>query len=220
MKRLGLFALVSTVALVAQACSDDNFAGNGRKTTADAVRTDGKGATPQAVTGKPSSSEDRPKVGTGGGTATASGSGDDDDLAIGPNGDDETIAKCLESWGSANPFGAKPAFRTIHASVQVLGAGKGIVDDIHSDKPELVLVSAAVSVLGKTSYELLNPNGWYCIKADVNVLTGLTVNLACSAHMADSKVDVGVLSNSQPVGEVGVHVLSNVAVKRVGGTCG
>lgn len=203
-------ALALGLALCAQGCSDNDFASDGQKRGADAVRTEEQGKKSDAVpslgkggdVSKPQSNEGpaNPDLGDEGGE--------------GPSKDDEAIGKCLEKWGSASPFAAGAGYRKIHASVQVLGQGKGIVDDIKTEKPELVLITAAVSVLGKTSYELLNPNGWYCMKVDVNVLTNLTVKLECGAHMADNKVDVGVLSNSQPLGSVGVHVLSDVKIQR------
>ena len=62
--------------------------------------------------------------------------------------------------------------------------------------------------------ELLNPNGWYCLKVDVNVLNNTQIDLNCHAHLADSRVNVGVLSNNDPAGIVGVHVLSDVKVVR------
>ncbi len=203
-------ALALGLALCAQGCSDNDFASDGQKRAADAVRADGRGGKGDSVPAlgngkdlsKPQSSEGPSKPGR------------DDEGLQGPSPDDVAIGKCLEKWGAASPFAADAGYRKIHASVQVLGKGKGIVDDVRTEKPELVLITAAVSVLGKTSYELLNPNGWYCMKVDVNVLTDVTVKLECGARMADNQIDVGVLSNSQPVGGVGVHVLSDVKIER------
>ena len=74
-----------------------------------------------------------------------------------------------------------------------------------------------MNVLGETNYEFLNPNGYYCLKVDVNVKAKTRIKLHCDAKMADNKVDVGVLSDSEPVGGVGVHVLSDVKIDRIGG---
>jgi hypothetical protein len=127
--------------------------------------------------------------------------------------DDQAIAQCLSKF-SGHPFGQKHqySYRKISASVQVLGIGNAVVDTVATTEPSLVLISAGVSVLGQTSYQLMNPNGWYCLKVSVNVLTNLNINLHCKAKLADNKVDVNVLSNSQPVGQVGVHVGSGVKV--------
>ena len=100
--------------------------------------------------------------------------------------------------------------------MSVLGIGGGIKDLEVTPGPQLVIISAAVSVLGQTTMELRNPNGWYCLKVDVNVLNHSTINLDCRAKMADTRVDVNVLSNSDPTGVVGVKVLSDVKLNRVG----
>jgi len=127
--------------------------------------------------------------------------------------DDAAVAQCLTKFGS-HPFGQrhKYNYRKIAASVQVLGVGNAVVDTVATPEPSLILISAGVSVLGQTNYQLLNPNGWYCLKVSVNVLTNLNINLHCKAKLADNKVDVNVGSNSQPVGQVGVHVGSGVKV--------
>jgi len=132
------------------------------------------------------------------------------------NDDHATIDKCLKVWKNhpfANPYAN---VRKIKAAVNVLGFGKSIKDTQATPGPELVIISAAVSVGGQTTMELRNPNGWYCLKVDVNVLNNTTINLDCRAKMADTRVDVGVMSNADATGIVGVHVLSDVKVNRVG----
>ncbi|MBF0441610.1 MAG: hypothetical protein HQK54_06870 [Oligoflexales bacterium] len=130
--------------------------------------------------------------------------------------DKKVIARCLEVFGN-NPFGdpATVPYRKIDASVQVLGMGNGIVDDTATSAPALILISAAVNVLGDTTYRLMNPNGWYCLNVGVNVMANTKVQLHCSAHLADSRVDVSVLKNGSPAGIVGVNVGSDVQVEKV-----
>jgi hypothetical protein len=132
-----------------------------------------------------------------------------------PPGDDGDIARCLAKLGD-HPFGKDPEYRKIAASVQILGSGDAVVDRAKTAEPELVLITAAIAVLGKASYQLLNPNGWYCMKVDVNVMADTTVRLACGAHLADSKVNVGVLSDAEPIAKVDVNVMSSVKVAHVG----
>ncbi len=126
------------------------------------------------------------------------------------------IKKCLKAWGGKSPFNEKSEYRKIAAAVSVLGVnGNAINDDQASAGPELVVIAAAVSVLSTPTYRLVNPNGWYCIIADVNVGSKLTVDLHKTAHLADSRVNVSVASNGQAAGAVDVNVFSNVKVNRV-----
>jgi len=194
-----LFAVCAAVLLVAS-CSGGDFKAGGRKGAAEKT---GASQQDNDETRKSDDSIDAK----------------DSELTEKPSdGDSAAIAKCLAKWGD-HPFGAQPVHRKIHAAVQVFGHGKGIVDDVKTTVPALILIGAAVNVLGETTYELLNPNGWYCLKVDVNVKAKTQIDLHCDAKLADSKVDVSVGSQSQPVGIVGVHVLSDVKIARVGGSC-
>lgn len=77
-------------------------------------------------------------------------------------------------------------------------------------------MDAAVNVGGAVTYNLLNPNGYYCMKVNVNVNQQLTINLHCNARLADSKVGVNVGSTvSDSTSAVGVHVNSTVNVQTV-----
>lgn len=195
MKFLTLIAIV--IALVG--CKDNSFTGGGQNVNAkkqDASSSNGDDA-----------------VDSDKGSNTNSDEGSDNGANL--NSDDRAVKACLDKWDN-HPFKDFKNYRKISASVQVLGVGKGIVDDRVTKEPALILITAAINILGETSYELLNPNGYYCLKVDVNVQAKTNVNVHCNAGLADSKVDVGVLSDSQPVGKVGVHVLSDVKVNRVG----
>ena len=125
----------------------------------------------------------------------------------------DALHKCLAKWQNL-PFDPENvAYRKIAASVTVGGYGNAINDTERTDYPELVLITAGVNVGGAPVYNLMNPNGYYCIKVNVNVLTQLDVNLHCNARLADSKVNVNVGSTqNDTTSGVGVHVLSEVDV--------
>ncbi|MCX6110469.1 MAG: hypothetical protein NTZ90_12800 [Proteobacteria bacterium] len=125
------------------------------------------------------------------------------------------LKKCLDAWGGKSPFTTASPYRKIGFAVSVLGFGSSIDDTNASADPELVVIGAAVNVLSITKYRLLNPKGWYCLIADVNVASKLTVDLHTDAHLADSRVDVDILSAGSNAGIVAVSVLSDVTVKRV-----
>jgi len=139
--------------------------------------------------------------------------------------DIQALHRCLAAWPH-NPFmGTAPVthFKKIFAAVSVMSNGAAINDTENTPFPMLILVDAGVNVLGTPSYNLLNKNGYYCMRVNVNVLTDLAVNLHCNARLADPKVAVNVLStqNDSTAG-VGVNVLSNVKVNTVrpqGETC-
>ncbi|RYZ79869.1 MAG: hypothetical protein EOP06_26405, partial [Proteobacteria bacterium] len=85
----------------------------------------------------------------------------------------DAMSKCLRAWGN-HPFGRDPKFRTMSTSVKVFGIGKNPRDAEVTTVPALIMINPAVNVMGGTEFELLNPNGWYCIVANVNVITDLT----------------------------------------------
>ncbi|MCX6108628.1 MAG: hypothetical protein NTZ90_03355 [Proteobacteria bacterium] len=130
----------------------------------------------------------------------------------------DALHRCLAAWPN-NPFlgtAKVEHFKEIYASVSVLSSGAAINDTENTPFPELILVDAGVNVLGSPTYNLLNKNGYYCIRVNVNVITKLGVNLHCNARLADSKVDVNVLSTqNDTTAGVGVNVLSDVKVTTV-----
>src|SRR5579872_273547 len=73
----------------------------------------------------------------------------------------QDIDACLRAWGT-HPFGKNPPFRTLKSNVKVVGVGANTKDTVVTENPELVLVSASVNVMSKQTFELRNPNGWYC----------------------------------------------------------
>lgn len=125
----------------------------------------------------------------------------------------EAISKCLQAWGT-HPFGAKPQYKTLSTSVKVFGIGENPKDSTITTAPALVLVNPAVNVMGGTIYELLNPQGWYCFRANVNVMGGLIIKANCQAHLASSSNGATVMGTNEST--KGVTVMGKTKVKLIG----
>lgn len=126
------------------------------------------------------------------------------------------LQKCLKGWGS-HPFGENPEYKTIKAAVKVFGVGKNMLDEAQTEKPSLVLVKPAVNVLGKMKYQLMNPNGWYCLKNNTTVLAKTEIIAHCKAHLASAS-DGATVVGSNDEGH-GVTVLGAIKVKHEGKGC-
>lgn len=177
------------------------------------------GSTADSNTGAPGAGAGTGSAGGGSNAAIREPGGDNPEdvdggsVVIGEPTEDESkaLAACSKAWGQEIP-GDLSSVRKIAANVSVLGAST-MVDNRKTEGPEVTMILASVNVLSKIDWQLLNPNGWYCIVANVNVLSKLTVTIDKDAHLADSKVAVGVLSSSNgEVGAANVNVLSNVEV--------
>ena len=108
---------------------------------------------------------------------------------------DSSIASCLKAWGK-HPFGPKPKYRTLATSVKVFGIGQATTDTETTNTPSLVLVNPGVNVMGGSTVKLLNPNGWYCLRSNVNVMVGLHIQAHCKTHLASAYDGVTVLGSS------------------------
>jgi hypothetical protein len=120
---------------------------------------------------------------------------------------------CLKAWGQ-HPFGSRPTYRTLATSVTVFGRGPGTVDREVTPGPELVVVNPGVNVMGASQIELLNPNGWYCLRATVNVMGGMDIKLHCNARLASAHTGATVMSGENATR--GVSVMGAITVQRVG----
>lgn len=120
---------------------------------------------------------------------------------------------CLRAWGSTHPFTETPPLRTVSGAVRVLGRGSSVADREVTDFPVLVVVEPGVNVLGDSEMELLNPNGWYCLRAAVNVGGGLRIKLHCDAHLASATSGTSVFGDNAGRG---VSVMGAISVERVG----
>jgi hypothetical protein len=127
----------------------------------------------------------------------------------------EEIRGCFATW-KQHPFSKDhPKFKTITSKVKVMGIGSNVKDDEVTAEPALVLVRPAVAVMSKQTLELLNPNGWYCLKNMTTVMGKGEVRLHCKARLASSEDGASVAAVGQEdVG--GTAVLGKVNVIRVG----
>ena len=108
---------------------------------------------------------------------------------------DPSIATCLKAWGK-HPFGRNPQYKTLVTSVKVFGIGRETADSEPTSSPSLVLISPAVNVMGGSTVQLMNPNGWYCLRSNVNVMGGMTIRAHCKAHLASAVDGVTVMGDN------------------------
>ncbi len=108
---------------------------------------------------------------------------------------DSSIAACLKAWGD-HPFGKIPQYKTLGTSFTVFGIGNGIADTERTSSPALVLIDPSFNVMGYSTIELLNPNGWYCLRTAVTVLGKVDIRAHCKAHLASTSAGATVLGNN------------------------
>jgi type V secretory pathway adhesin AidA len=77
-----------------------------------------------------------------------------------------------------------------------------------------VLVNPGVNVMGETTLELLNPNGWYCLRSNVNVMGNLDIRADCRAHLASAANGATVLGSNS--GTKSVTVMGSTRIEFVG----
>ena len=68
--------------------------------------------------------------------------------------------------------------------------------------------------MGRTRLDLLNPNGWYCFKSNVNVMGSLIIKAACTAHLASAHDGTTVLGSNSD--NKSVTVMGATRVELVG----
>lgn len=127
----------------------------------------------------------------------------------------EEIRGCFATW-KTHPFSKDhPKFKTLSAKVKVMGIGGNVEDKEVTAEPALVLVRPAVAVMSKQKLELLNPNGWYCLKNMTTVMGKGEIRLHCKARLASSEDGASVAAVGQE-DTGGTAVLGKVKVVRVG----
>lgn len=129
------------------------------------------------------------------------------------NETDQAVAACLKAWVT-HPFGDRPSYRVLGTSVKVFGIGSSSADTEKTTSPALVVVNPGVNVMGGSVIELLNPNGWYCLRSTVSVMGGMTIRLACGAQLASLSGTATVMGNNAD--QKGVTVMGSTTVERVG----
>lgn len=129
---------------------------------------------------------------------------------------DGSIAACLKAWGE-HPFGKKPQFKTLGTSVTVFGIGDKDVDTEQTSSPSLVLVSPIFNVMGGSTIDLLNPNGWYCLQTAVSILGRLTIRVQCKAHLAmtsNGRTMRGNEAENRGIRDLGVTSVGTISIER------
>ncbi len=123
-----------------------------------------------------------------------------------------TITKCLAAWPK-HPFDSKSVkFRVIESNVKVFGIGGNTADEVSTDYPQLILVRPAVSVMSKATYNLKNPNGWYCLRGQTNVMSKAIFNIDCKTHIASSDTGSTVMGSSDE--KSGTTVMGKTVINR------
>ncbi|MBM3383153.1 MAG: hypothetical protein FJY29_12040 [Betaproteobacteria bacterium] len=149
----------------------------------------------------------------------------------------DALRKCLNLWGTT-PFKEVKAnqVKVMGEIVSVIGVTIGNPKDLESTpEPRLIVLPLSVNVASSTTFELLNPNGWYCIKAAVGARSTVNIKLHCSAKIAQSDlgirldtkptpapggaptlpVNVGINDGRTPGSQLGIMVDSSVNLTRV-----
>jgi hypothetical protein len=70
--------------------------------------------------------------------------------------------------------------------------------------------------MGMTKFSLLNPNGWYCFKGNVNVAGKMSIKAHCNAHLASATEGAtvgGENSGSKTTTVLGMSELDRVDCK-------
>jgi len=128
--------------------------------------------------------------------------------------DSPALEACFRAWGDNHPFGSRPTYRTLATSVKVFGRGPSTADREVTDTPALILVNPGVNVMGASEIQLLNPNGWYCLRSAVNVMGGMDIKLHCRARLASASGGTTVWGGDNAA--KGVTVMGAITVERVG----
>ncbi|OGA12697.1 MAG: hypothetical protein A3G25_12265 [Betaproteobacteria bacterium RIFCSPLOWO2_12_FULL_63_13] len=123
---------------------------------------------------------------------------------------DSSIAACLKAWG-VHPFGKAPQFKTMGTSVKVFGIGSEVADTQPTSTPALVLINPSFNLVGVSTIELLNPNGWYCMRTTVTIMGNVHLRAHCKAQLA--LTSAGVTATGNNVENVNIK---NVTVTAIG----
>ncbi len=124
------------------------------------------------------------------------------------------VKACLTAWGDTHPFkdDSKLRFRVLETSVKVFGIGDDITDKEETSDPQLILVRPGVNVMGKLTFHLMNPKGWYCFEKNVTVMAKSEITVACTAQVASAGPGATVLGSSPGTG--GTTVMGKTTFER------
>jgi len=126
----------------------------------------------------------------------------------------EQVKQCIASFPT-HPFknSKKVRFRVIEPSVKVFGIGKNVIDEVTTDYPQLILIRPAVSIMSRSSYMLMNPNGWYCFSSKVNVMGKMTIKTACKTHLTTTRGNTTVFGESDGE-QAGTTVMGKTVIEK------
>ena len=127
--------------------------------------------------------------------------------------DAEALNTCLAAWGH-HPFGSQMRYTRLSTAVKVAGRGSGTADYSATDHPSLILVDPLVTARGDASLSLLNPQGWYCLRAPENEWGALRIRLHCHAHLASATGGATLWGRSS--GRLGRVTVGAMQVERLG----
>ena len=126
------------------------------------------------------------------------------------------IAACLSIWPD-HPFAKHPEFKTLGTSVKLLGIGSTVEDRQPTAAPTLVLINPIFNVLGSSTIELLNPNGWYCLRTMVSLAGTVKIRAHCKAQLAETSAGSTVRGNNvenRSLKDKAVTMVGSVEVER------
>jgi hypothetical protein len=115
--------------------------------------------------------------------------------AVSAKAADGPIAACLKAWGD-HPFGKDPQFKTLGGSVKVFGIGSGTGEKEPTASPTLVLIPMNINLLGASTVELMNPNGWYCMQTNLSLVGTLSIRAHCKARIATTSAGSTAVGNN------------------------
>jgi hypothetical protein len=142
--------------------------------------------------------------------------------------DAEAIRKCLNLWGT-HPFKnvTQQNFKQMAPNVALFGIEINPVEDFDDTSfDKLVLIDVSFKIASTVNMKLMNPRGWYCVKADISsgvegIPNTTNVSLACGAKLAKNDLSIGVNSQtggvtvgSQSLGQLGIAIDSTVTLTR------
>lgn len=136
--------------------------------------------------------------------------------ALAAPGVDPSVAACLKAWGE-HPFGENPQFKALGTTVKLFGIGSGVADTMVTSSPALVLVNPIFSAMGETTIDLLNPNGWYCLRTTVSILGKVNIRAHCKAQLAEASDGIGQLGKPpeyRGIKNLNVTVIGSVSFER------
>jgi len=79
------------------------------------------------------------------------------------------------------------------------------------------LINPSVNVMGGSTIELLNPNGWYCLRTTISIMGRVTIRAHCKAHLASTSAGITALGNNgdnRTLKDIAVTSIGSVAVER------